>query len=131
MATRMRVRGRAVDAKGPGGRPGPASLSVWECVHKSGGGGSKFLDRHLLFRSEPIFLLVTVLPPSFLIEFVGALADLVFEFEVLWIAGHTCGRFLRGIFVHGGNSLEPNVRLNNRPDQLPKFGAVGRDAVWT
>ena len=40
--------------KGPGACPGPASLPGWECVHKSGGGGSEFLDCDLLFRTEPV-----------------------------------------------------------------------------
>jgi len=48
-------QGRPVHAKGPGACPGPASLSGWERVHKSGGGGSKFLDSHLFFRAIPIF----------------------------------------------------------------------------
>ena len=56
--------------KGPGVGPGPASLSGWECVHRSGGGGSEFLDYDLLFCAEPIFLVVTVFPAACLIELV-------------------------------------------------------------
>jgi hypothetical protein len=41
-------------AKGPGACPGPASLSGWECVHKSGGCGSNFLLRDLRFGAEPV-----------------------------------------------------------------------------
>ena len=55
-------------------------------------------------------LLVTVLPAACHVEFVRAETDLVFEF--LWVGCHGRGRFLRGICIHGGNSLEANVRLN-------------------
>jgi hypothetical protein len=51
-------------------------------------------------------------------------ADLVFE--LLWFAGHGRWRFLRGIFIHGGNSLEGNVRLNTFPGQLLGIGAAAR-----
>src|SRR5207253_480492 len=90
--------------KAPSGR-GLPSLSGWECVYKSGGGSSVFLC-DFLFRAEPIFQFVTVLPASFLIEFVGALADLVFEF--LGVTRRARRRFLWGICVHGRLLWEEN-----------------------
>jgi len=70
-----------------------------------GGGGSEFLDGDLLFCAEPVVQFVAVLAASFLVEFIGALADLVFEFDLLGFACHGRWRFLRGICVHGGTSL--------------------------
>jgi len=60
--------GVLADIKKPRSGPGPASLSGWECLHKSGGGGAVFLDGDLLFSAEPIFLVVAVLAASFLVE---------------------------------------------------------------
>ena len=58
--------------RGPEVCPGPASLSDWECVQKSGGYGSNFLLRDLRFGAEPVFQLVTVLPAACLVEFLRA-----------------------------------------------------------
>src|SRR6266704_3684722 len=65
------------------------------------GGGSTFLACHLLFRAEPIFQFVAVFSASFLVECVGAEADLVFEFNVLWLACLGCRLFLLGVWAHG------------------------------
>ena len=75
---------------------------LFGCVRKSGGGGSEFLDGDLLFGAEPIFLVVAVLATAGFVEFVGAFSDLVFEF--LWFV-YRSWWFLRGIFIHGGESL--------------------------
>jgi hypothetical protein len=93
-------------------------------VRKSGGGGSEFLDGDLFFRAVPIFEFVAVFSAARLIQFVGTVADLVFEFEVL---GFVCGgrwEYLWGIGIHGGDSLKPNVRPLIAWSQWPKIGAV-------
>jgi hypothetical protein len=94
-----------VHEKDPGACPGPASLSGWECLHKSGGGGAEFLDGDLLFCAEPIFLVVAVLAASFLVEFVGAFSDLLLEFDVLWIACYGRWLFVWGLVINGGDSF--------------------------
>src|ERR1700730_6628476 len=90
-------------------RPGRVLFSVLMCA-SSGGDNVCLLLSDFFFGAEPVVQFVTVLPASFLIEFLRAEADLVFE--LLWFAGHGRWRFLRGIFIHGGNSLGTNVRLN-------------------
>jgi hypothetical protein len=64
---------------------------------------------------------VTVLPASFLIEFLRAEADLVFE--LLWFARDCRWRFLRGIFIHG-KLLRGERTLEHFFGQFPKNGAV-------
>ena len=67
----------------------------------SGGGGSEFLNGELLFRTEPVFLLMTVFSAADLVEFVSSFSDLVFKFELLQLA------------YPGGNSFGATVRLKN------------------
>jgi hypothetical protein len=50
------------------------------------------------------------------------LADQMFEFW--WFACYGSWLFLRGIFVHGGDSFEANVRPVKEGSQSPKIGAV-------
>jgi hypothetical protein len=42
------------------------------------------------------------------------------------VAGHCRWRFLRGIFIRGGNSLEANVCVNPGLVKLLKIGAAAR-----
>src|SRR6266853_6334362 len=93
----------------PGAGPGHASSSA-KCVHKSGGDSACLLLHDLRFGAEPVVQRMAVFPAADFVEFLRAEADLVFEF--LWFACHGRWRFLRGICIHGGNSLEANVRLN-------------------
>src|SRR5260370_42445859 len=45
-------------------------------------------------------------------------------FECWWFGCYGRWLFLRGIFVHGGDSFEANVRPVKEWSQLPKIGAV-------
>ena len=110
--------------KRPRSGPGPASLSGWECVHKSGGGGAEFLDCDLLFGAEPIFLFVTVLAAAGLVEFIGSALGSAARVRCL------VDRLLRSLVVSSGDChswgrlLEANVRPVEEWSQLPKIGAV-------
>src|ERR1700722_358221 len=88
-----------------------ACLTFWLGVCAQSGGDCACLLLHdLRFGAEPVVQLVAVLPASFLIEFLCAEADLVFE--LLWVACHGRWRFLGGICIHGGDSFEATVRAN-------------------
>jgi hypothetical protein len=65
----------------PGLRPGLSYLQLY--LLELGGGGSCFLPRDFFFRTQPIFLCVTVFAAPLLIQFVRTETDLVFEFELL------------------------------------------------
>ena len=91
---------------------GACLTSGWECVHRSGGGGSEFLDCDLLFCAEPIFEFVALCSAARLIQIRrhGGGSGL----RVRGLGVRLWGRweFLWGIGIHGGILLEPNVRLN-------------------
>src|SRR5712691_11456070 len=87
--------------KSPGSAPGHSSIFAWVC-DRSGGNGAFALCGDFLLGAEPVLEVVAVFPAACLVEFICALADLVFKF--LGFARYRCGWFLCRIFGHGGNT---------------------------
>ena len=99
---RTRVRGRPVHAKGPGSVRGlPHFLAGSVCTDQAVA-VRNFLMVISSFARNQSSSFVAVLAASFLVEFVGAFSDLVFEF--LWFV-YSGWRFLRGMCIHGGDSF--------------------------
>jgi hypothetical protein len=61
----------------------------------------------------PILYIVAILPAARFVELVGAEADLVYEFEVLWFARYGRWQFLWGICVHGGDSSVSSAHMDD------------------
>ena len=85
----------------------------------SGSGGSEFLDGDLFFRAVPIFEFVAVFSAARRIQFVGTVADLVFEFEVL-------GFVYCGWWFFGGLEFTGNTPSGNRTP-LDRMGSIAGD----
>src|SRR5712692_3249072 len=96
------VEGVLSTLPGPGSGPGHSSILAWVC-DRSGGNGAFALCGDFLLGAEPVIEVVTLFPAACLVEFIRALADLVFKF--LGFARYRCGWFLRRIFGHGEHSF--------------------------
>src|SRR6266478_3524551 len=93
---------------------------------RESGGGSSFLACDFFFSAEPVVQLVTVHPTACLVEFLRALADLVFEF--LWFVCHGRWRFFRGVCVHGVTPSGRKTTLEHVRRQLPRNGAATKES---